>query len=248
MRESTDATRIGANRTGLQMSPLHAKDMLETLEDVAAPSATEDGQVPMARERQSYIADAEPLGSMPAPATRKGVAKAGVQGISGNRPQALLDKLGERLAFERGGTRLWDALIDKYEIHGDELARSSMADFVRIREDEASHALLLAGCIERLGGDPTAQTPCADLVGVQAAGLLQAVADPRTSLAQSLNAILTAELADNAGWELLITLAERMSQSEMAREFGPAAQRESEHLSTVRGWVEALTLEAAKVG
>ena len=61
--------------------------------------------------------------------------------------------------------------------------------------------------MERLGGDPTAQTPCADVTAVASAGLLQAVRDPRTSVTQSLQALLTAELVDNASWELLYTLA-----------------------------------------
>ena len=58
---------------------------------------------------------------------------------------------------------------------------------------------LVCEAIEQLGGDPTAMTPCADLVGVQSMGLWQSVSDPRTTLAQCLNTMLVAELADHAG-------------------------------------------------
>jgi hypothetical protein len=61
------------------------------------------------------------------------------------------------------------------------------------------HFELVRCTIEMMGCDPTAQTPCADLVGVETLGLVQVLTDPRTTVAQCMNAILTAELADNAG-------------------------------------------------
>ena len=36
------------------------------------------------------------------------------------------------------------------------------------REQEAQHFELVASALVDLGGDPTAQTPCADLVGIGA--------------------------------------------------------------------------------
>ena len=65
----------------------------------------------------------------------------------------------------------------------------------------------------------TAQTPCADVSATASMGIVQVLTDPRTTLAQCLNALLTAELTDNAGWELLIDLAEELGHSDMADEF-----------------------------
>jgi rubrerythrin len=245
MHEPTDATRLGANRTGLQMSPLHSREMTENLDADLADDAA-DGQA-LADERHVYIVDADPLGSIPAPATLKGLVKSGGQLLSGHRPQAFLDKLGERLAFERGGVRLYDAVIAKYQAHGSELRGASLQDFLRIRQDEASHALLVVECIEQLGADPTVQTPSADVVGVQTLGLLQAASDPRTTLAQTLQVALSAELVDNAGWEMLTSLAEEMRQNDMVTRFRSAAIREAEHLATVRKWCESLVLAAGKI-
>lgn len=62
--------------------------------------------------------------------------------------------------------------------------------------------------------------------------------EKRTSVPQSLHAILIAELADYDSWELLIKLADDMGQQDMASQFRQALDEERQHLDTVRGWVE----------
>jgi rubrerythrin len=245
MKESTDATRLGANRTGLQMSPVHAREMLENV-DAPALDLSSDG-ADLAAVRREYVLEADPLGSVPAPGTLKGMVKSGAQAIVGNRPQAFIDKLAERLAFERGGARLYDAVLVKVHAHAAELQGPAAADVEQIRNDETQHALLIRECIEQLGADPTAQTPSADLVGVETLGLLQAASDPRTTLAQTLHAALSAELVDGAGWESLIALAENLGQDQMAERFREALQQENQHLAMVKRWYNELTLETSKV-
>jgi len=243
MQESIDPTRLGANRTGMQMSPMHGKEMLEGM-DTTAPEA--DGQA-LAEARLDAIREAGVLGTVPAPATLKGVAKSGAAMLSGDRLQVFVDKLSERLAFERGGTRLYDGVLAKFEAHPGELDEVALEDVRDIRDEEASHALMIQECIFALGCDPTAQTPSADLVGVETMGLIQAVSDPRTTLAQTLHAALAAELADHAGWETLILLAESIGQDDMAARFREALQRENEHVQKVRSWHNALTLETSEL-
>ena len=101
--------------------------------------------------------------------------------------------------------------------------------------------------IEKLGGDPTAMTPAADIGGVSMSGVMQVVCDPRAQLADSLHAILTAELVDNDGWELLIQLARGLGQEEMAQSFTQARDQEHLHLVRVRAWVMALAMREAGV-
>jgi rubrerythrin len=162
----------------------------------------------------------------------------GVAMLKGDSPQILLDKLGERLAFERTGTRLYDALITKCEVMLDDQISMTIDDLAGIRADEARHFLMLSDAIESLGGDPTSQTPSADMVGVEAMGLVQVLNDPRTSLAQSLHAIVTAELSDKAGWETLIALADEHELSDMVNDFTLALDQEREHLALVQTWYE----------
>lgn len=105
-------------------------------------------------------------------------------------------------------------------------------------DDEARHFLTVAHAIETLGGDATSQTPSANLVGVESMGLVQVVNDPRTTIAQSLHALLTAELADQVGWEALIALAEEHEQLDMVSEFTIALDEERGHLLMVQSWYE----------
>jgi rubrerythrin len=251
MPESTDATRLGINRTGLQMSPQHAKEMLATEDllndDSSGAQPTPGDDQALSLVRQEYIAAADPLGSVPAPATLKGAAKSGAKMLTGRRPQVFIDKLAERLAFERGGTRLYDAVCAKAIAPTGDLNKVNFEELQEIRDSEARHALMIKECLETLGADPTAQTPCADLVGVETMGLLQTASDSRTTLTQTLHAALAAELIDNEGWEGLITMARDMGHDDMARRFQQALNEEREHLTKVRSWYTMLSKEASEL-
>jgi hypothetical protein len=91
-----------------------------------------------------------------------------------------------------------------------------------------------------MGGDPTAQTPCADVMAVASSGFMQVLNDPRTTLAQCLNAMLAVELADNAGWELLASLADEAGQSDLAGRFLAALGQEQLHLAIIKGWLTTI--------
>jgi rubrerythrin len=219
---------VGMNKTGIQMSPIDSKEMLKDDGSARGEPGDESSLVDV---RSSYIADADGVGSVPLPGTVTGALNMGLQMLKGDSPQILLDKLGERLAFERTGARLYDALITKCEVMLDGQISMSIDDLMAIRSDEARHFLMLADAIESLGGDPTSQTPSADIVGVESSGLVQVLNDPRTSLAQSLHAIVTAELSDKAGWETL-------ELNEMVNDFTMALNDEREHLALVQTWYE----------
>lgn len=245
-----DATHISMkNRTGMQMSPADSRELLEAVssqELEGLPDPENDG---LAEVRTEYLAEAGPLGTVPAPATPKGMVKSMAKMLKGERMQVFMDKLAERAAFERSGTRLYDALLTKHrgELanagHGgkgaDEVPHETLVEF---RNQEAEHFLMVTEAIRELGGDPTAVTPCADSAGVQSMGLIQTVSDPRTSLSQSLGAILTAELTDVASWDLLAQLADAMGQEELAQRFRTALREEEKHLQVIRGWVSSLVL------
>ncbi|HWP20931.1 MAG TPA: ferritin-like domain-containing protein [Burkholderiaceae bacterium] len=237
-----NTTHMGMNRTGAKMSPIDVSRMEEAAQ--AAPASEPDGKSFVAM-RGEAIAEADRVGSVPLPGTVKGVLTTGVSKLKGDNPEVLIDKLGERLAFERTGTRLYEALITKCELAPATGFVPPMEALREIREDEARHFMLLAQALESLGADPTAQTPCADVSAVMGMGLLQTVTDPRTTVAQCLNAILVAELADNASWELLIKLTADAGHDEMADTFRAALAQEEQHLVQVKGWLQqAIVAEA----
>ena len=233
---SIHTEHLGMNRTGIQMSPRDSKAMQEL--DPAMISNDGGDESAMTDLRNEYIANADTLGSIPLPGTIGGAVNMGISMLQGDSPQILLDKLGERLAFERTGTRLYDALITKCDVMLDDDISMTIDDLEQIRADEARHFLLLADAIASLGGDPTSQTPSADAVGVESMGLVQILNDPRTSVAQSLHAIVTAELSDKAGWETLIALADEHDLTEMVDDFTQALNQEREHLALVQTWYE----------
>lgn len=232
---------IGKNRTGIELSPIDKHDVLEVTE-LTHPST--DGDASEARAK--YIEEAEPIGTVPPPASVKGVAKAGVAAVTGVNVSVLIDKLGERLAFERTGARLYEALIEKCEASEPLAAGPTVADLSQIHDEELAHFEIVREAITSLGGDPTAMTPSADIAAVASMGVLQVVSDARTSLRQSLEAILIAELVDNDCWELLITLTRTAGHDGIAARFEEARSREVEHLAKVRRWVTTAAITAEK--
>ena len=248
-------TTTGENRTGTATAEEGVRAMLDANERWAPPGPIDTTLAEA--DRAIYIIESDALGSVPPPVTIQGMLKSGLDKLMGERPEMLMDKIGERIAFERTGTRLYDALILKYEILAENDDPPAMppaldgtgeevgATLQRIRAEEHAHFQMLCDVMRSLGGDPTAQTPCADATATASMGIMQVVTDPRTTLAQSLNAMLIAELADNAGWELLIALAQEAGKTEMVEMFENAMAEEQEHLITIKSWLTALVTSSS---
>jgi rubrerythrin len=187
----------------------------------------------------AYAQEAEPMGSVSLPAGVKGKVQTALKAVMGEQPTLFMDKLGERLAFERSGTRLYEALISKYDAFGSFAGGPSKADLEHICEEEHRHFMMLQAAIEQRGGDPTAVTPAANLSATASQGIPQVIVDPRTTLLQSLEAVLIAELFDNACWETLVELAQQAGENDLVPQFEQAHTTEQEHLRKVRTWLAA---------
>ncbi len=236
---------IGLNRTGVQMAPSMTKRMIEASEALPFKEVNHDAVLaPMESLRRTFIEHADPVGTVPVPGTMKGTVSTGAQVLKGNDPTIFLDKLGERLAFERSGVRLYDSFIAKARVLAPDM---NVSRLMEIRAEEAQHFAMLRECIESLGADPTAQTPAADNVGVQSMGLVQSMNDPRTNIEQAINTLHVAELVDVDGWELLIRLAEEAGQDAMVIKFTEANRKEAQHLADVRRWHDELLLKKKDV-
>jgi rubrerythrin len=227
-------TDLGSNRTGIATAPLRAQATLKGAVDGDMDQA-DLGESIAARER--FSSEAMPVGTMPPPATLRGAAKTALSALKGQKATVFLDKLGERLAFERTGVRLYEALMVKLEAASEHPGRPSRNDLQRIRSDEYRHFQIVKQAIQSLGGDPTAMTPCANVTAVASSGIPKVLTDPRTTLNQCLGAILTAELVDNDGWQMLADMAEKLGQTEMAEQFRDCLTQEAEHLEMVRSWL-----------
>lgn len=232
-------TRMGMNRTGIEMSPLMSREMTHgikyPLDNAPMPAG-------IAALKHDYEQSADSIGSVPIPGTFRGALVSLKDKLTGKNPEVLINKIGERLAFERTGVRLYDAMIAKCEARaiGQIGAIFTIDELQHFRTEEAEHFSMLVDVMMSVGADPTAQTPDADIAAVSSMGILKVITDPRTSVAQSLQALLAAELVDGCGWELLITICDDFGMLDEADRFRQALRQENDHLATVKRWHEAL--------
>jgi hypothetical protein len=185
-------SHLGTNRTGIAAALQRAKEMQAGME--AFPPTSQGSAQDIAQVRIAYAKEAGPLGSVPQPAGLKNKVQTAVKAVVGEQPTLLMDKLGERLAFERSGTRLYEALLAKHNAFGGFSGGPTGGDLKHVLNEEYNHFQLLRSIIEQFGGDPTAVTPAADMQGTMSQGIRMVIVDPRTTLLQSLEAILVAEL------------------------------------------------------
>jgi hypothetical protein len=226
MATTTSSERM--NRTGMQTSP-HADEMRECTR-AATPSGRETD---FRSFRGKLLVTGVPTGSIPPIPT------------TADLEPILLDKLGERLAFERTGARLWDTMLSKFRSDEEFQGGPTEANLTAILRDELEHFHMLTTCVEELGGDPTAVTPSANLAGVAAMGILQVVSDPRVRFSEGLDAMLIAELADNDCWMNLHALAKQCGRDQIVELATRAEEAERRHLVQVRNWLKARMSAAA---
>lgn len=229
------------NRTGIQTAPELAEELIDGASN-AIPSS-EGGAEDIAQFRADYIAEGFPIGSLPTvPVSEEEQADEDEIAMA-----VFLDKLSERLAFERTGVRLYEAFYNKVETLGETVPGPTLEQIEQIGREELEHFLMVNRTITELGGDPTVESPSADVGGVASMGIMQVLTDPRTSVAQCLQALLTAELTDNDGWRLLIQLADSFGFDEAKVEFETALANEVVHLENVRNWLSECVMDSAQV-
>lgn len=230
-------TQPGLNRTGLATSPLQGKSMVELAELTDPPPG---GANDTLAARAIYGREAvEPMGTVPPPATLKEAGEQLKGAVKGQKLTVLVDKLGERAAFERTGTRLYDGMLVKFDTFGSWPGGPTRKDLEKIRSDEHRHFVLVAEVIAKLGSDPTAVTPSANLHALASEGVLKAITDPRTTLRECVEAIAVAELVDNDCWTNLTELVRAAGHEDIASRFEEAVADERVHLEQVRTWIAA---------
>ena len=149
----------------------------------------------------------------------------------------LLDKLGERLAFERTAAGLYQDIRAKLRREGEFAGGPTLTQIDEVILQKVGHFRLVADLIEGLGGDATAVTPSAELHAALLGGILDVALDPETSLIQCLEAALLAELAGREGWRTLLELITDAGCAHLLEQVKRTTDVESEHLGLVRTWL-----------
>jgi rubrerythrin len=242
-REKSEA-ELFFNRTGIMTNPDMSAELIRGAKKTI-PSSSGSGKEAIA-SRAQYSINEFLIGSSPSIVVDGGNASQDELSANADRISVLLDKLGERLAFERQGTRLYEAFLQKLETApAQHINGPSSEDLRHICDEELQHFKLLQKAITEVGGDATIQTPSADVAGVLSHGVFQIVSDRRTTIPQTLQAMLTAELADNDGWQMLKELSGKLEYSDLEEECEKAFREEQEHLKKVRQWLSDMTLTEA---
>jgi bacterioferritin (cytochrome b1) len=154
----------------------------------------------------------------------------------------VIDVLNERLVFERAGVKLYDRILGVMRSTADENVQRMMPEMQSHRDEEKEHEEWLEEQIRALGGDAHAETEKSRLVTRESKGIEEVVMSD-AELPHLMHALLAAELVDNAGWDLLASLADEAGDRALKREFKKRLHEEEDHLLFVRKAVEQLSIE-----
>jgi bacterioferritin (cytochrome b1) len=153
--------------------------------------------------------------------------------IDANR-EKVLDLLTARLEFERTGVKLYDNVISR-------IRSSAGGDYERMldtleehRDEEKEHEEWLEQQIRAAGGDAHGATDMSRLEETESQGIAKVILDGDPQLGHALHALLMAELADNAGWDLLVRIAAEAHDAEARRGFRKRLHEEEQHLLFIR--------------
>lgn len=153
--------------------------------------------------------------------------------IDTNR-EKVLDLLTARVNFERVVVKLYDRVISRIEATGDTNFMRMMDELRKHRNEEKEHEEWLEEQIRRFGGDAHGTTEMSKLEETESAGIEKIILNGDPQLSHAMHALLMAELADNAGWDLLARLAAQAHDGEAKRAFRKRLYEEVDHLAFMR--------------
>ena len=158
-----------------------------------------------------------------------------MQKLAGTNVSRVIDLLNERLTFERSGVKLYDKILER--MRNDPQAAPMVEQMQEHRDEEKEHEEWLEKQIRALGGDARSPSEKSILVRAESQGI-EHVIERDAQLPHDFHALLIAELADNAGWDLLVQLADEVGDRDAKKEFKKRLHEEEEHLLFVRHAVE----------
>jgi bacterioferritin (cytochrome b1) len=162
--------------------------------------------------------------------------------LAATKPDEVIDILSERLAFERTAVRLYDRILAWLRSSADTQVQRMLGEMQTHREEEKEHEEWLEAQIRALGGTAHEETERSKLVTRESQGLEEVVMNDG-ELSHLLHALLAVELVDNAGWDLLVQVADEAGDRDAKRDFKRRLHEEEDHLIFVRKAVEKLSVQ-----
>jgi bacterioferritin (cytochrome b1) len=154
----------------------------------------------------------------------------------------VIDYLSERLEFERAAVKLYDRILEVMRASGDENVARMLEDMQSHRDEEKEHEEWLEAEVRALGGDAHSETDKSRLITRESKGIEEVVMSD-AQLPHLFHALLAAELVDNAGWDLLVQVADEAGDRQAKREFKKRLHEEEDHLLLLRDAVEKLSFQ-----
>ncbi|MBN8233431.1 ferritin-like domain-containing protein [Corallococcus macrosporus] len=170
----------------------------------------------------------------------KEVVGGAIQAAEQPTPLLFVAQLRERLGFERTSSRLYAGLLVKTHALGSYPGGPTPERLVELHNQELDHLNLIRECIYRLGMDAPQMMASGNTADPRTHGLLRAVDDPCATLQDALRAVLIAEILNNAGWALLVDLAQELGPPDLVDAFREVLREETLHLEEVTDWVANL--------
>jgi len=162
-----------------------------------------------------------------------------MQILAKHNREKVIDLLTERLAFERASVKLYDSTIAKMHRAADPGIQRMTLQVQEFRDQEKEHEDWLEEQIRTLGGDAQGTTEWSTLAKVESKGIENVVLDDDQDISHIFHALFTAELVDNASWEILVQLADEADDEAARRAFRVRLHEEEEHLTFLRRAVAA---------
>ena len=158
-------------------------------------------------------------------------------------PERVVDYLAERLAFERSGVRLYEAVLVRVREADEPEVRALAPLLERQRDEEREHVAWLQAQLQGLGAGSHPTSARAQLSQEETRGFAHVILETEAPLPHLLHALLAAELVDHAGWDLLVALADEAQDGEAQRELHRRRDEEARHLALCRELAERFALQ-----
>jgi bacterioferritin (cytochrome b1) len=150
--------------------------------------------------------------------------------LAEKNPEKLIDLLQERRTFERTNVKLYDRVLSLMEASKDPQILGMLDTMQAYRDEEAEHQAWLEEQIHALGGDVNAESELSRLAATESRGIEEVILRQDLALQHLFHALMAAELVDNAGWDLLVALAEEADDDEALDAFTLRQAEEEDHL------------------
>lgn len=145
-----------------------------------------------------------------------------------------IQKLADRLAFERGETRLVSLAINRLERAKSAVPSRAISVLQINQSHDETHAELVRKILLSLKPEALDSWRLFDGVNRAYRGFFDVLVSPHSDFLRIFQILYFAKLASNGEWEVLIDLTRKFNGAEASRPFKEALAQERQHLTEIK--------------